>query len=63
MERDEAGDGVHACMVCVCVCSGEGSVCGVSGTVEVCDELVWYPLIVKCLEWEADRSLLEGMHV
>ena len=48
---------------CVCVCSGEGSVCGVSGTVEVCDELVWYPLIVKCLEWEADRSLLEGMHV
>lgn len=40
MERDEAGDGVHVCMVCVCVHGGERSVCGVSGMVEVCDGLV-----------------------
>ena len=47
MGREEAGDGVHVCMVCVFMCGGEGSVCGVSGTVEVCDGLVWYPLMCE----------------
>ena len=38
---------VYMCAWSACTCSREGSMCGVSGTVEVCDGLVWYPLMCE----------------